>query len=165
MGGEASHLRRRRLVLTLFIAVVAASWLPAVAANRYSDGPGGAHVPLVRPDQGWRFLLDSARLSRGAVLGTDGDALGCARKVWSGSSALAEDVELVYGDGRPFAVPVPPAGGRPAPGKDLVRPRSRLGWVVTGRVRGGPPQMVGLLDYADGRVSWDMRPRRGGACR
>lgn len=159
------HPGRRRWLVAVAIAVPLVAWLPTVAAHRYSDGPGGAHVGVARLDRGLEFLYHSARLSRGAVLGTDGDALGCAVKVWSGSSGLAESVELVYGDARPFPAPVPAGGAAPAPGKALVRPRSRLGWVVTGRVRGGPDQMIGLLDLSDGRVAWDIRPRRGGACR
>jgi hypothetical protein len=59
---------------------------------------------------------------------------------------------------RPFRVPVPRGGVRPAPGRDVVRPRSPLAWLVYGSVRTHARQLIGVLDYASGRVVWDIRP-------
>jgi hypothetical protein len=84
-------------------------------------------------------------------------ALVRARDAWAGRPAVAEDVELVYMDG-PFDVPVPEGGTSPAPEDGVAEPLSRLGWVVVGSVRGGPRQMIGLIDYSSGRVAWDIRP-------
>ena len=70
---------------------------------------------------------------------------------------MADSVELVYQDGA-FLVPVPPGGTAPAADDRVAEPLSRLGWVVRGRVRNGPQQMIGLLDYHTGRVAWNIRP-------
>jgi hypothetical protein len=154
---------RGRIVLSLAVAVlVAAAWAPVFIAERYADGPGGAEVGHARLDRGWEFLYHAVRLSRGAGLGSDGAALETARKVWAGPPAVAQSVRLVYMDG-PFEVPVPEGGLAPAPGKRVATPASRLGWVVEGavfegRVRRGERQMIGMLDYASGRVTWDITP-------
>ncbi|MGE3138161.1 MAG: hypothetical protein AB7I08_03870 [Thermoleophilia bacterium] len=140
------------LVMVLVIAVA-----PALVAQRFTDGPGGAEVGNARLDQGWEFLYHAVRESRGARLGSEDFALARARAAWAGPPAVAEDVELVYMDG-PFDVPVPPEGTPPPESRRRAEPLSRLGWVVQGRVRGGPRQMIGLLDYGSGRVAWNIRP-------
>ncbi|WP_217914248.1 hypothetical protein [Miltoncostaea marina] len=148
------------VALVIMLVVLVA---PAFVAGRYSDGPGGAEVGGARLDQGWAFLYHAVRLSRGAELGSADLALVRARGTWAGAPAVAEDVELVYSDGA-FTVPVPPGGTPPAPDDRVAEPRSRLGWVVHGRVGTGPRQMIGLIDYASGRVAWDIRPLpEGGA--
>lgn len=148
---------RARVVLVAGIVVVLAGlWAPVLVARHYADGPGGAEVGIARVDRGWKFVYHAIRLSRGARLGTSDVALDRARDVWAGSP-LADSVQLVYQDG-PFAVPVPADGTSPAPGDRTAEPLSRLGWVVRGRVRNGPPQMIGLLDYHSGRVAWNIRP-------
>lgn len=141
--------------------IVAGAWVPVLVADHYADGPGGADVGYARVDRGWKFIYHAIRLSRDARLGNAEAALDRARDVWAGSP-VAEGVELVYADG-PFAVPVPEGGTRPAAGSRIAEPLSRLGWVVRGRVRGGPLQMIGLLDYPTGRVAWNIRPLPGPA--
>lgn len=148
---------RARVVLAAGIVVILIGlWVPVLVARHYADGPGGAEVGIARVDRGWKFVYHAIRLSRGARLGTSDVALDRARDVWAGSP-LADSVELVYQDGA-FAVPVPPGGTSPAPGDRVAAPLSRLGWVVRGRVRNGPQQMIGLLDYDSGRVAWNIRP-------
>ena len=142
------------LALVIILGVVA---VPALVAGRYSDGPGGAEVGGARLDEGWEFVYHALRLSRDARLGSEDLAMVRARDAWAGPPAVAEDVELVYFDGA-FQVPVPEGGTAPAPDDLVAEPRSRLGWVVHGRVRSGPRQMIGLIDYASGRVDWDIRP-------
>ena len=83
---------------------------------------------------------------------------------WAGPPAVARSVRLVYMDG-PFTVPVPEGGAQPEPERRTAVPLSRLGWVVRGPVRGGPEQVIGVLDYASGRVAWDIRPLPGTAAR
>ena len=152
------RVRRRRVVVATLVAVVAvAVWVPSLIAERYADGPGGAEVGHTRLDRGWEFVYHAVRLSRGALLGTEDAALTRARGVWAGPPAVASSVELVYMDG-PFAVPVPEGGTSPAPERATAVPLSRLGWVVRGRVRNGPEQVVGVLDYPTGRVAWNIRP-------
>ena len=159
------RMTRRRIVWTVAVVVVAAlAWAPAVIADHFADGPGGAEVGRARLDRGWEFVYHAVRLSRGARLGTDESALERAQERWAGPPAVAESVRLVYMDG-PFPVPVPEGGAEPAPERRTAVPLSRLGWVVRGPVRGGPEQVIGVLDYASGRVAWDIRPLPGTAAR
>jgi hypothetical protein len=154
--------KRARIILVAVVVVLAvAAWVPVLVAERYSDGPGGAEIGRARLDRGWEFVYHAVRLSRGARLGDDEQALQTARQVWAGPPALARSVELVYLDG-PFRVPVPEGGLAPAPRGDVATPASRLGWVVEGttfdgRTPRGVRQMIGLLDYRTGRVAWDIR--------
>ena len=154
--------KRARIILVAVVVVLAvAAWAPVPIAERYADGPGGAEIGRARLDRGWEFVYHAVRLSRGARLGTDERALETAREVWAGPPAVARSVELVYMDG-PFEVPVPPGGLAPPPGRETAIPASRLGWVVEGtafdgRSPRGVRQMIGLLDYATGRVAWDIR--------
>jgi hypothetical protein len=134
------------------------AWVPVLVAHHYADGPGGAEVNRGRIDQGWRFMYDAVRESRGALLGHDGAALTHSQLIWTRPSGRSLDVELVYLDG-PFDVPVPAAGADVPPGRERVVPPSRFAWIVWGRVRGGPRQVIGVLDYGSGRVVWDIRPR------
>lgn len=159
MGARPVWMGRGRVLLALLaVAVVLGAWVPTLVADHYADGPGGAEVNRARVDQGWRFMFDAVRESRGTPLGDDAAALQQAQRIWSRPSGRAVRVDLTYLGG-PFAVPVPPGGSTPAPGRGTARPRSPFGWVVWGHVRGGPEQMIGLLDYRSGTVAWDIRPR------
>jgi hypothetical protein len=149
--------RGRVALAVALVLVIAVAVVPTMVAERYADGPGGAEVGHARLDRGWGFVYHAVRLSRGARLGSDDFALVRARSAWAGPPAVAESVELVYMDG-PFDVPIPVGGAEPPPERRRAEPLSRLGWVVHGRVRGGPRQMIGLLDYASGRVAWNIRP-------
>lgn len=148
--------RTRLFLAAALIVVLAGLWAPVLVAGHYADGPGGAEVGYARVDRGWKFVYHAIRLSRDARLGTSEAALSRARDVWAGSP-VAESVELVYMDGA-FAVPVPPGGATPTEERRVAVPISRLGWVVRGRVRGGSPQMIGILDLHTGRVAWNIRP-------
>jgi hypothetical protein len=150
--------RGRATVALGAVIAIAAAWAPAIVAHHYADGPGGAEVNRARVDQGWEFIADAARESRGALLGDDAAALAHAQRIWARPSGRAESVELVYLDG-PFTVPVPPGGVTPPPARRVAKPPAAFGWVVHGHVRGGPRQMIGLLDYNSGAVVWDIRPR------
>jgi hypothetical protein len=164
MGGILRRRRTRIILVAAVVVLAVAAWVPVLIAERYSDGPGGAEIGRARLDRGWEFVYHAVRLSRGARLGTDEQALETARQVWAGPPALSQSVRLVYMDG-PFEVPVPEGGGAPPPGRSVVTPASPLGWVVEGTVfEGRRPrgvrQMIGLLDYASGRVVWDIAVRR-----
>lgn len=148
--------RTRILIAAALFVVLAGLWVPVLVAGHYADGPGGADVGYARVDRGWRFVYHAIHLSRDARLGTSELALDRARDVWAGSP-VAQSVELVYADG-PFVVPVPEGGTPPAADRRVAVPLSRLGWVVRGRIAGGPLQMIGLLDMHSGRVAWNIRP-------
>ena len=151
-------VRGRWVVAIALVVVLIGAVVSTLVANRYADGPGGAEVGYARLDRGFEFVYHAVRLSRDARLGASDAARGAGPQHLGGPPAVASDVQLVYQDG-PFEVPVPEGGTSPAPERRVAEPLSRLGWVVRGRVRrGGPPQMIGLLDYASGRVAWDIRP-------
>ena len=145
------------------VAIPVLAFGPNVVATRYTDGPGGASIRATRPDDGWRFIYDAARLSRGAELGSETRALERAREIWV-SRPGARSVELVYQDSEGFPVPVPAGAVQPDPRVARAVPLARLGWVVTGRFGPDrPEQMIGLLDMRTGRVAWRIRPARRGA--
>ena len=154
------RVTRRRAVGITAVGIVALAivWAPSLIARSYTTGAQPIDF-LRRPDRGWRFLYDSVRLSRGAKLGSEGPALETAKRIWR----RADAVELVYLTG-PVTVPVPTGAVAPPPRARTVRPRSRLTWFVSGRIRSsGPRQVIGLIDFRSGRVIWDLRrvePRR-----
>lgn len=150
-------VRRRWFLALAIVAVLVCAWVPMLIAGHYADGPGGSEVGYARLDRGVEFIYHAVRLSHGARLGDSETAQARARSVWAGPPAVASDVQLVYQEGA-FVVPVPSGGTAPAPDNAVAEPRSRLGWVVYGSVRGGPRQMIGLLDYASGQVAWSIRP-------
>ncbi len=162
-GGHPLRTLRGRKALALgAVGALVLVWAPTVAAQWYDSGPGAAAVSPLRPDQGWEFAAHSAWESRSPDLGSHRSARARARRIWAGPPAVAERVELGYLNG-PFVVPVPPGGVEPSARNREASPRSRLGWRVYGPVRGGPEQMIGLLDYPSGDVVWDIRPLPGGA--
>ena len=57
--------RRRVVIATIVAAVACVVWAPALIAERYADGPGGAEVGIARLDRGWEFVYHAVRLSRG----------------------------------------------------------------------------------------------------
>lgn len=150
-------LRTRIIVGLGLTALPTLIWAPGLVAMRYHDG--SASEALARPDRGWRFLGDAVRESRGARLGWHDAALDRAREVWA-SGPRATDVELRWGP-RDYVVPIPPGGATPPARRRAARLRSRLNWVVTGRLPGRPEQIIGMLDYRSGAVVWNIRPLRG----
>ncbi len=143
--------RRRTVGTVVGICTLAAVWAPSFIAQTYVSDAQPISF-LTRPDKGWRFLADSARISRRAKLGTEGAALSTAKRFWRRTSK----VELVYLE-RPVTIPVPPGGLRPPTRTLTVRPRSRLTWFVHGRIGPRANQIIGLIDYRSGRVIWDVR--------
>lgn len=163
-ANDAGRSRRTPLALAALPAAVAVAWAPSFVAEIYdTDGQAGTATEnyLTRPDKGWVFLADAARLSRGARLGTAEDALDLARnEVWTGPTVKPTKVSLIYG-GDAFRVAVPVGGTSPSPARAVAQPRSELSWLVTGTVRNGPEQPIGLIDYTSKRVVWNIRPLAG----
>ncbi|MCC6829992.1 MAG: hypothetical protein IT200_01475 [Thermoleophilia bacterium] len=151
-------MRRRTALGAALAGAAIAVWVPSLIASRYADGPGGTEHVLGHPLRGWEFVADAVRASRGARLGSRDGALAVARdQIWTGPPARAVDVRLVWTRG-PFGVEVPDGGTAPDPARAVVRPASRFSWIVIGRVRKGPRQMIGVLDYRTGQVVWNIRP-------
>lgn len=146
-----SPRRRTALAASVAVGVAITFWAPSLIASHYADGPGGTEHLLGHPVRGWQFVSDAVRSSRGARLGSHQSALEVARdQVWTGSSGRAVDVRLVW-----TRNPMRLDG-------TVVRPESAFSWIVEGRVRRGPRQIIGVLDYRSGQVVWDVRPRSGG---
>jgi hypothetical protein len=135
-------------------------WAPSFVATGYAEQPVSTY--LANPAAGWAFLWEAVTASRNPRLGTADAAMLQASQVWAGPPAVATDVSL-KAIPSPWDVPVPAGGTAPLPARDQARPADELNWVVSGRVRGGPEQVIGLLDYRTGRVAWDIRPVPGGA--
>lgn len=143
--------RRRIIGAIIAICTLLALWAPSFVAQSHTTSAQPIDF-LTRPDKGWRFLIDTVRLSRRAKAGTEGAALTTAKRVWR----RTERVELVYLED-PVTIPVPPGALSPPAARRTVRPRSRLTWFVHGRVGVRARQIVGLIDYRSGRVIWDVR--------
>lgn len=162
---DAAHATERHLpgpakgALIVGGAVVAL-WAPSFVATAYAERPASTY--LANPAAGWAFLWEAVTASRNPRLGTGDAAMLQATQVWAGPPAVATGASL-RAMPSPWDVPVPAGGATPLAARHQARPADELNWVVTGRVRGGPPQVIGLLDYRSGRVEWDIRPVGGAA--
>ncbi len=157
-GGTSRATRRLKgpvRVAVIAGAAVVAVWIPSFIATAYAEVPASEY--LANPAKGWGFLWESVTASRNPRLGTADAALQEATQVWAGQPAVAADVSL-KAIPTPWHIPVAAGGVAPADGRDVVSPSDELQWVVTGSVKGGPDQVIGLLDYRTGRVAWDIRP-------
>jgi hypothetical protein len=139
-------------------AVVVAAWIPSFIATAYAEEPASDYV--ANPAAGWSFLWEAVTASRNPRLGTADAAMQQASQVWAGAPAVAGDVSLRTLPPE-WTVPVPAGAVTPVAARRVATPDDRLNWVVSGPVKGGPPQVIGLLDYRTGRVEWDIRPVAG----
>lgn len=151
--------RPARIALIAAGAVVIA-WIPSFIATAYAEEPASTY--LENPAEGWAFLWEAVTASRNPRLGTADAAMQQASQVWAGAPAVASNVALRAIPAQ-WDVPVAPGGVAPAASRAEARPEDELNWVVSGRVMGGPEQVIGLLDYRTGRVEWDIRPLAGAA--
>lgn len=149
---------RSATVALVVAGAVVVAWIPSFIATAYAEEPASEY--LANPAEGWAFLWEAVTASRNPRLGTADAAMQQATQVWAGAPAEASDVSLKAIPDE-WTVPVPPGGVEPAPAKAEARPADELNWVVSGRVTGGPEQVIGLLDYRTGRVEWDIRPLAG----
>ncbi len=155
-----SRMPRSARIALIAAGVVVVAWIPSFIATAYAEEPASDY--LANPAEGWAFLWEAVTASRNPRLGTADAAMEQASQVWAGAPAVASDVSLKTIPDE-WAVPVPPGGTAPAPARAEARPDDELNWVVSGRVMGGPEQVIGLLDYRTGRVEWDIRPLAGAA--
>lgn len=158
-----THRRRPGPAATALIAAgaVAAVWGPSLVATAYAERPTATEY-LANPVEGWMFLKEAVTASRNPRLGTADAAMQQASQVWAGPPAVATDVSLRSIPSR-WDVPVPAGAAQPTAARRVATPGNELNWVVSGRVKGGPEQVIGLLDYRTGRVEWDIRPVAGAA--
>ena len=146
---DVARIRARFILASALVVILAGAWVPVLVADHYADGPGGADVGYARVDRGWKFVYHAIRLSRDARLGdVRARARPGARRL--GRAAPSPTASSSSTPTAPSPCPCPRAAPPPAAGRRVAEPLSRLGWVVRGRVRNGPPQMIGLLDYPTG---------------
>lgn len=128
-------------------------YLPAELARR-STGPGEPVDFLSHPLEGWRFIATVARERGDAAAGTPSAARAIALRTFDDGTTRPERVSLLWLPDR--SIPV-----RTLQGSAVVPTNSRLVWKVTGR-RGprGPDVIVGLIDFASGKVIYDGRQNR-----
>ncbi len=156
---QRSRPRRGPLAVALVAgAAVVAAWIPSFIATAYAEEPASGY--LANPAAGWAFLWEAVTASRNPRLGTADSAMQQASQVWAGAPAVADDVSLKALPSE-WTVPVPAGAVVPADARRVATTDSQLNWVVSGQVRGGPEQVIGLLDYRTGRVQWDIRPIAG----
>ncbi|MFM8828250.1 MAG: hypothetical protein ACKOGE_03075 [Actinomycetota bacterium] len=151
---------RSASVALIVAGAVVVAWIPSFIATAYAEEPASEY--LANPASGWAFLWEAVTASRNPRRGTSAAAMQQAEQVWAGAPAVAGDVSLKAIPDE-WTVPVPPGGVAPAAARAEARPDDELNWVVSGRVMGGPEQVIGLLDYRTGRVEWDIRPLAGAA--
>jgi hypothetical protein len=156
--GGTPRLPRPARIAVIAGAAVVALWVPSLIATAYAEVPATDYV--ANPAKGWAFLWESVTASRNPRLGTADAALQEATQVWAGPPAVAADVSL-KAIPSPWDIPVPAGATPPTAGRGVVTPQDELQWVVTGNVADGADQVIGLLDYRTGRVTWDIRPLAG----
>jgi hypothetical protein len=161
MPDSTRHTRARRRPLGIALiasAFIVAAWTPSLIATAYAEEPAVDY--LANPAAGWAFLWEAVTASRNPRLGTADAAMQQASQVWAGAPAVADDVSLKALPPA-WTVPVPAGAVAPMDARRVATPDDQLNWVVSGQVRGGPEQVIGLLDYRTGRVEWDIRPLAG----
>jgi hypothetical protein len=142
---------RRGSLFWAVVAVLAAAALvygPAELARR-STGQGEPVDFLTHPQEGWRFVADAMREIGSARAGSPDAAGTLAARAFSGSDVQPVRVDLLYVPNRHVDV---------GAGSDEATAKGRLVWRVSGRTRpGGPVHTVGLIDFATGELTYDVR--------
>jgi hypothetical protein len=142
---------RRGSLFWAVVAVLVAGMLvygPAELARR-STGQGEPVDFLSQPQEGWRFVADALREIGSARAGSPAAAGALAARAFSGTEVQPVRVELLY---------VPDRRVDLGAGSDQATAKGRLVWRVSGRTRpGGPVHTVGLIDFATGELTYDVR--------
>ncbi len=150
-----------RTTPTLIIAITAITLLllllPPLLAYRYT-APQQRGVFITQPWRGWSFVLTALRVPGDSKLKTSGMALRKADWVLHGTAIDPNEVELLFVEKKePYTLEQRVAGRTV---KTTVRPSYRFIWQVHGKIRTLPDHrhtIVLLLDYATGRVLYDVR--------
>lgn len=148
---------KRFLAVAIVVAAVIIFVLPAFVAFRYT-APQQRWQFLGRPWRGWSFAYAALTVPGSAELKTSGMALRKADWLYKGTAVDPREVQLLY-----VAAKRPYTFAHDIDGRSLtgtVVPTYRFIWQVQGAVntisdRGDT--IVALLDYASGRVLYDIR--------
>jgi hypothetical protein len=104
---------------------------------------------LTHPQEGWHFVADALREIGSARAGSPSEAGALAARAFSGTTVQPVRVDLLY---------VPDLHVPLGAGSDEATAKGRLVWRVSGRTRpGGPVHTVGLIDFATGELTYDVR--------
>src|SRR6476659_6474942 len=142
---------RRGSLFWAVVAVLVAALLvygPAELARR-STGQGEPVDFLTHPQAGGRIGLAAFGQIGSARAGSPEAAGRLAARAFSGTTVQPVRVDLLYVPDRRVSL---------GKGSDEATAKGRLVWRVSGRVRpGGPVQTVGLIDFASGELTYDVR--------
>ena len=148
---------KRFLAVVLALAVLAAFVLPAFAAYRYT-APEQRNEFVRRPWRGWAFAWAALTVPGDAQLKTSGMALRKADWIYKGTVVDPREVQLLFVDrDEPYTF-THAVDGRLI--TSTVVPSYRFIWQVQGviaTVSGRTDTIVALLDYATGRLLYDVR--------
>lgn len=148
---------RRFLVVALALAALMVFLLPAFVAFRYT-APGQRSDFIRHPWRGWSFARAALAVPGDAELKTSGMALRKADWVFKGTVVDPREVQLLFVPrGRPYRF-THSIDGREV--TSTVVPSYRFIWQVQGAidtVSDRTDTIVALLDYASGRILYDVR--------
>jgi hypothetical protein len=148
---------KRFLVVALLVAALVVFLLPAFVAFRYT-APSQRGDFARHPWRGWNFAFAALAVPGNAKLKTSGMALRKADWVFKGTAIDPREVQLLYVPaGRPYRF-AHSIDGRVV--TSSVVPSYRFIWQVQGvidTVSDRSDTIVALLDYATGRVLYDVR--------
>lgn len=148
---------KKAFVIALVVIAAVVFVLPALAAYRYT-APQQRGDFITHPWRGWSFALAALRVPADSRLKTSGMALRKADWLLRGSAIDPHAVQLlVVGPDSPHTFSQQIAGRTVTA---TVTPSYRFIWQVQGAIRtlpGHEDSIVLLLDYASGRVLYDVR--------
>jgi len=148
---------KRFLVIALALAALAVFLLPAFVAFRYT-APGQRGDFIRHPWRGWSFASAALAVPGDAELKTSGMALRKADWVFKGTVVDPREVQLLFvPKGKPYRF-THGIDGREV--TSTVIPSYRFIWQVQGvvdTVSDRTDTIVALLDYASGRILYDVR--------
>jgi hypothetical protein len=145
----------RGLALGILLVVVAGVvvYAPAYLA-RAATAPDEPVEFVSHPVQGWRFLLTAVREVPSARAPTPARARQLAVEAFRGSVVEPLRVDLLYLPKRRIRV-------RARTGSTVLTAKGTLVWKVTGRPAPDDPiRIVGLIDFASGALTYDVRTPR-----
>ena len=157
-GGRPPRRRGRQvLVVTLVGAAVVVFLFPAFVAFRYTAA--SQRMEFVRqPWRGWSFAFAAVAVPGGSDLKTSGMALRKADWAFDGTSIDPREVQLLFVPaGAPYTF-THQVDGRSV--TSTITPTYKFVWQVEGVVEttpGGEETVVGMLDYRNGHLLYDIR--------